>query len=71
MMWLVDFVGYSLSTAPPMMTVLTTLTILQNHYPERLGLALCYLPPRLFLYSWKVRPAQRTEEMVWEPKTVK
>ncbi len=28
---------------------------LQNHYPERLGVCICYLPPRIFNYTWKVR----------------
>ena len=54
MMWLVDFVGYSLRTAPPLSTTRTTVHILQNHYPERLGAALCYYPPRLFSYTWRV-----------------
>ena len=54
MMWLVDFVGYSLRTAPPLSTTRMTVHILQNHYPERLGAALCYYPPLLFSCTWRV-----------------
>lgn len=57
MMWLVDFVGYSFLTAPPARTAVQTVHILQNHYPERLGVCICYLPPRVFSYTWKVRSA--------------
>ena len=31
-----------------------TTKILQNHYPERLGLAVCYSPPKLFSFTWRV-----------------
>ncbi len=34
-----------------------TLNILQSHYPERLGMAICYHAPRLFSFSWKVLPS--------------
>jgi hypothetical protein len=29
--------------------------ILMNHYPERLGLAICYHAPTLFSMTWRVR----------------
>ena len=35
-----------------------TLNILQSHYPERLGMAVCYHAPRLFSFSFKVCPAK-------------
>ena len=35
-----------------------TLNILQSHYPERLGMAVCYHAPRLFSFSFKVHPAK-------------
>ena len=54
MTWLIDFKGYSLRTAPPVRTQIQTTQMLQNHYPERLGLAVCYHAPRLFSLAYKV-----------------
>lgn len=54
MTWLIDFVGYSYRNAPPIKLSLHALHLLQSHYPERLGLAVCYHPPMLFSLTWKV-----------------
>ncbi|KAK9818152.1 hypothetical protein WJX72_007873 [[Myrmecia] bisecta] len=57
MTWLIDFEGYTMATAPPLKVAMQTVSILQNHYPERLGLSVYYHPPRLFNLMWKaVRP---------------
>lgn len=50
---LINFTGWSLSTAPPMRTSRETLSILQDHYPERLAVAVCYNPPWIFAVFWK------------------
>jgi polyribonucleotide 5'-hydroxyl-kinase len=55
MTWLIDFEGYSLRNAPAVRTSLGVLHTLQNHYPERLGGAVCYHAPGLFSMTWKVR----------------
>ena len=49
---LIDFTGWSLSTAPPMKTSRETLSILQDHFPERLAVAVCYNPPWIFAVFW-------------------
>jgi len=48
MVWIIDFTGWTLAKSPPLKTARETLNILQNHYPERLGLAICYSPPAVF-----------------------
>ncbi|KAF8064679.1 pitC [Scenedesmus sp. PABB004] len=53
MTWLLDFEGYSLRNAPAVRTSLSVLHTLQNHYPERLGGAVCYHAPTLFSMTWK------------------
>ena len=50
---LIDFSGWTLSTAPPMKTSKETLSILQDHFPERLAVAVCYNPPCIFAVFWK------------------
>ena len=49
-----DFTGWSLKTAPARKTSLETLAILQDHYPERLGQAICLNPPWMFSVFWSM-----------------
>lgn len=57
MTWLLDFVGYSRQNQPPWRVSLSVLNMVQNHYPERLGLAVNFKPPLLFEIFWKaIRP---------------
>lgn len=62
MVWLIDFHGFSMSNISIKSTK-ETAHILQDHYPERLGLAILYNPPKFFEPFWKcVKP-------FLEPKT--
>ncbi|KAL5704602.1 hypothetical protein ACHQM5_023006 [Ranunculus cassubicifolius] len=53
-LWLVDFTGWSLTTPVSIKTSRDSMNILQNHYPERLAVAVLYNPPRMFEAFWKV-----------------
>jgi len=50
----IDFRGYSLFNAPPMKTSNATMSILQDHYPERLHRVLMLHAPSLFSGFYKV-----------------
>lgn len=50
----IDFNGFSLMKQPPMKTSRATLDILQNHYPERLGVCFCIDPPWVFQGFWNL-----------------
>lgn len=54
MVWLIDFTGWTLSTSVPIKSARDTVNVLQNHYPERLGIAFLYNPPRIFEAFWKI-----------------
>lgn len=49
-----DFTGYKLSNAPPLWITKLTVSILQNHYPERLHKFYICNPPFIFRGFWKV-----------------
>ncbi|XVE90301.1 hypothetical protein DITRI_Ditri20bG0066500 [Diplodiscus trichospermus] len=64
MVWLVDFQGWSMGSVSVKVTR-ETAHILQDHYPERLGLGILYNPPKIFESFWTiVKP-------FLEPKTYK
>ncbi|XP_031491931.1 uncharacterized protein LOC116258729 [Nymphaea colorata] len=53
MVWLIDFKGFNLSNISVKVTK-ETAHVLQDHYPERLGLAILYNPPKFFESFWTV-----------------
>ncbi|XP_022748325.1 random slug protein 5-like isoform X2 [Durio zibethinus] len=64
MVWLVDFQGFAMANVSVKVTR-ETAHILQDHYPERLGLGILYNPPKIFESAWTiVKP-------FLEPKTCK
>lgn len=62
MVWLIDFRGYNLSHISVKVTQ-ETAHVLQDHYPERLGLAILYNPPKFF------EPFYMMVKPFLEPKT--
>lgn len=50
----IDYDGFSLMNSPPMKTSRETLSVLQDHYPERLHRAYCIRPPYVFYGFFKV-----------------
>ena len=54
MVWLIDFTGWSFTTTVSIKTTCEATHILQNYYPERLGYAILYNPPKIFQAFWKV-----------------
>ncbi|KAK9271022.1 hypothetical protein L1049_026610 [Liquidambar formosana] len=53
MVWLIDFHGFNLSHISVKVTR-ETAHVLQDHYPERLGMAILYNPPKFFEPFWTV-----------------
>ncbi|CAH9113355.1 unnamed protein product [Cuscuta epithymum] len=64
MVWLIDFHGFNISHISLKVTK-ETAHVLQDHYPERLGLAILYDAPKIFEPFWKVA------KPFLEPKTTK
>ncbi|XP_050211978.1 uncharacterized protein LOC126662128 isoform X2 [Mercurialis annua] len=62
MVWLIDFHGFNLSHISLKVTK-ETAHVLQDHYPERLGLAILYNPPKFF------EPFYTVAKAFLEPKT--
>ncbi|XP_059647278.1 phosphatidylinositol transfer protein PDR16-like isoform X2 [Cornus florida] len=64
MIWLIDFQGWNMACISVKVTKVTA-NVLQDHYPERLGLGILYNPPKIFESFWlMVKP-------FLEPKTHK
>lgn len=54
MVWFIDFKGWSMGKSMPVKTVQEVAYVLQNHYPERLGMAILLNPPHIFETFWLV-----------------
>ena len=52
MVWLIDFHGFNMSHISIKVTK-ETAHVLQEHYPERLGMAVLYDAPKIFEPFWK------------------
>lgn len=64
MVWLIDFQAWTMASISVAVTR-ETAHVLQDHYPERLGMAILYNPPKIFESFWTiVKP-------FLEPKTCK
>ncbi|XP_043723034.1 phosphatidylinositol transfer protein 3-like [Telopea speciosissima] len=64
MVWLIDYLGFKMSNISVKVAV-ETAHVLQAHYPERLGLAILYNPPKFFESFYTVVKA------FLEPKTAR
>ena len=53
MTWLLEMDGYSPRNSPPFAVTRQSISILQNHYPERLGWAILSRPPCVFSLLWR------------------
>ncbi|XP_020107977.1 random slug protein 5-like isoform X1 [Ananas comosus] len=53
MVWLIDFQGWTMASVSVKVTR-ETAHVLQDYYPERLGLGILYNPPRIFESFWKI-----------------
>ncbi|GAB4845065.1 hypothetical protein Ancab_038471 [Ancistrocladus abbreviatus] len=53
MVWLIDFKNFNLTNISVMVTK-ETAHVLQEHYPERLGVAILYNPPKFFEQFWTI-----------------
>jgi hypothetical protein len=54
MTWVLDFNGYTTKNAPPLSVCKDTISILSNHYPERLKAAIIVDPPKAFKLFYKI-----------------
>ncbi|KAI7754451.1 hypothetical protein M8C21_004714 [Ambrosia artemisiifolia] len=55
MTWLIDFTGFSINASNiQVKTSRDIVNVLQNHYPERLAIAVLYNPPKIFQAFFKV-----------------
>ncbi|KAK1644458.1 hypothetical protein QYE76_062263 [Lolium multiflorum] len=52
--WLVDFTGWTRAHANPIKTSSECISVVQNHYPERLSIAFMLNAPKVFELSFKV-----------------
>ncbi|KAI6673609.1 hypothetical protein NL676_001515 [Syzygium grande] len=61
MVWLIDFQGWNMSSISVKVTR-ETAHVLQDYYPERLGIGILYNPPKIFESFWKmVKPFLETK----------